>query len=80
LKLLVASFFDKIAELVGKDIKIEHPVLYIGATRDSVCTPAVNTPITRQLNANLDLAEIDAGHWIYFEKASQGSLLIPSRS
>jgi pimeloyl-ACP methyl ester carboxylesterase len=64
-------WYSQDKELVGKDIKNEHPVLYIGATRDSVCTPAFNMPITKQLNTNVEVSEIDAGHWIYFEKPDE---------
>ncbi|KAH7102220.1 alpha/beta-hydrolase [Auriculariales sp. MPI-PUGE-AT-0066] len=57
------------ATLQGKTV--DKPVLYVGATRDYVCPPAVHKAILGSFASNLSTTEFDTGHWVFMEKPDQ---------
>ncbi|KAH7100725.1 alpha/beta-hydrolase [Auriculariales sp. MPI-PUGE-AT-0066] len=55
-------------ELSNNWTQIEHPALFIGATRDAVCIPPFGRAVAQGFHKNISFAELDTGHWIYLEQ------------
>jgi pimeloyl-ACP methyl ester carboxylesterase len=54
-------------------LKIEKPVLYLGATKDVVSRPEYFLPPMKDmgLTPNLTFKAIESGHWLTYERADE---------
>ena len=66
-------------EIPQDQLKLNIPVLFIGSTRDAVgLTQYIHLPQKAGLLPDLQIEEIDAGHWQTFENPSAGGPIIES--
>ncbi|KAH6916847.1 Alpha/Beta hydrolase protein [Coprinopsis sp. MPI-PUGE-AT-0042] len=73
-KTLTSNLAIEEAKGISQDsLKIEKPVLYLGATRDAVSRPEFFLQAMKEkgLTPNLTYKAVDSGHWINYERADE---------
>jgi len=63
-------------ELAKEERKIEVPVMFVQATRDTALPPKMSAGMEAHFPAGLKRAEVDASHWALWEKSAECNALI----
>ncbi|KAH7100724.1 alpha/beta-hydrolase [Auriculariales sp. MPI-PUGE-AT-0066] len=55
-------------ELSNNWKQIEHPALFVAATKDPIGLPVFGKTVSQKFHKNVTFAELDTGHWMLLEK------------